>query len=100
MVLAGGVSIEVPQQAGYLFVDGGIGSPDGHCRPFDAAAQGTLSGSGCGLVLLKRLQDAVADGDTVRAVILGSAVNNDGSHKIGYTAPSVDRQAPGVGRAH
>jgi phthiocerol/phenolphthiocerol synthesis type-I polyketide synthase E len=93
MVLAGGISIEVPQQAGYRFVEGGIGSPDGHCRPFDAAAQGTLSGSGGGVVALKRMEDALAGGDAVRAVILGSAINNDGANKIGYTAPSDDRQA-------
>ncbi|HKV13052.1 MAG TPA: SDR family NAD(P)-dependent oxidoreductase, partial [Thermoanaerobaculia bacterium] len=93
MALAGGASIEVPQRAGYLYQEGGIRSPDGHCRAFDARAQGTVAGSGVGAVLLKRLDDALADGDPIHAVILGSAINNDGSGKVGYTAPSVDGQA-------
>ena len=99
MALAGGVSIEVPQLAGYLYAEGGIGSPDGHCRPFDAGAQGTVGGSGCGAVLLKRLDEASADGDPVRAVILGSAVNNDGAVKIGYSAPSAAQQARAIAMA-
>src|SRR5205085_6010377 len=74
-------------------------SPDGHCRAFDARAQGTVGGSGCGIVVLKRLEDAVADGDTIHAVIRGSAVNNDGSAKVGYTAPSVGGQAAAVREA-
>jgi len=92
MVLAGGVSVRVPQTAGYLFQEGGVSSPDGHCRPFDANARGTVFGSGVGVVVLKRLEDAIADGDTIHAVIRGSASNNDGSDKIGYTAPSSEGQ--------
>ena len=99
MALAGGVGIQVPQKQGYLYEEGGIGSPDGHCRAFDARAQGTVSGSGVGIVLLKRLGDALADGDSIRAVIRGSAVNNDGSSKIGYTAPSIDGQAEVIAEA-
>lgn len=99
MALAGGVSVQVPQTDGYYFRDGGIRSPDGHCRPFDEAAQGTVFGSGCGVVLLKRLADALRDGDHVLAVIKGSAVNNDGAAKVGYTAPSVDGQSQVVAEA-
>ncbi|MET9359921.1 amino acid adenylation domain-containing protein [Streptomyces sp. NPDC006632] len=93
MALAGGVSIVVPQKGGYLHEEGMIRSRDGHCRAFDAEAEGTLFGNGCGVVLLKRLDEAVADGDNIIAVIKGSAVNNDGSDKVGFTAPSVTRQA-------
>jgi acyl transferase domain-containing protein/acyl carrier protein len=93
MALAGGISIQVPQRTGYYYQKGGISSPDGHCRAFDAKAEGTVFGSGAGIVILKRLSDALADGDTIRAIIKGSAINNDGSSKIGYTAPSVDGQA-------
>jgi amino acid adenylation domain-containing protein/non-ribosomal peptide synthase protein (TIGR01720 family) len=93
MALAGGVSVEVPQAAGYLYSEGGVASPDGHCRPFDERAQGVVSGNGAGMVVLKRLSDAVADGDCVRALILGTAANNDGGAKIGYTAPSSEGQA-------
>ncbi len=92
MALAGGVSVTYPQRSGYLYQDGMIFSPDGHCRPFDEAAAGTRPGAGAGLVVLKRLDSALADGDTIHAVIRGAAVNNDGSDKIGYTAPSVDGQ--------
>ncbi len=92
MALAGGVSLRVPQIAGYLYHEDGLMSPDGHCRAFDAQARGYVSGSGVGLVLLKRLEDALADGDVIHALILGSAVNNDGANKIGFTAPSVDGQ--------
>ncbi|NEO98540.1 MAG: SDR family NAD(P)-dependent oxidoreductase [Symploca sp. SIO2E9] len=92
IVLAGGVSIHLPQKAGYLYQEGMILSPDGHCRAFDAQAQGTIGGSGVGIVVLKRLEDALADGDCIHAVIKGSAINNDGSLKVGYTAPSVDGQ--------
>jgi acyl transferase domain-containing protein/acyl carrier protein len=92
IALAGGVSIEVPQQTGYLYQEGGINSPDGHCRAFDAKAQGTIFGNGLGVVVLKRLEDAVADGDCIHAVIKASAINNDGSLKVGYTAPSIDGQ--------
>lgn len=93
MCLAGGVTISYPQNAGYLYHEQGIGSPDGHCRPFDAAAQGTVAGSGAGIVVLKRYEDALNAGDHIYAVILGSAINNDGHIKVGYTAPSVDYQA-------
>ncbi|MBV9789425.1 MAG: acyltransferase domain-containing protein [Chloroflexi bacterium] len=99
LALAGGVSINVQQRNGYRFMEGGIASPDGHCRPFDASAQGTIFGSGVGVVVLKRLEDALADGDTIHAVIKGSAINNDGSLKVGYTAPSVDGQAQVVTEA-
>lgn len=93
MALAGGASISFPHKEGYFFQEEGILSPDGHCRTFDAEARGTVGGEGAALVVLKRLVDAVADGDTIHAVIKGSAVNNDGSLKIGYTAPSVNGQA-------
>ncbi|HEX9918267.1 MAG TPA: SDR family NAD(P)-dependent oxidoreductase, partial [Pyrinomonadaceae bacterium] len=93
MALAGAVSITVPHKGGYLYEDGMIRSPDGHCRAFDAQAAGTLFGNGGGLVLLKRLNDALADGDHIVAVVKGSATNNDGSQKVGFTAPSVERQA-------
>jgi len=91
--LAGGVSVSFPQVAGYPYIPGMILSPDGVCRPFDERAQGTVPGRGAGIVVLKRLSDAVADGDTIYAVIAGSAWNNDGSGKVGYTAPSVEGQA-------
>ncbi len=93
MVLAGGVTIAVPQNIGYQYQEGGILSSDGHTRTFDAKGSGMVFGNGLGVVLLKRLQDALRDGDQIRAVILGTAVNNDGSMKVGYTAPSVSGQA-------
>jgi acyl transferase domain-containing protein len=93
MAVAGGVTVVVPQHTGYWYQEGLIVSPDGHCRPFDAKAQGTVFGSGLGAVVLKRLKDALADSDPIDAVILGSATNNDGSLKVSYTAPSVDGQA-------
>ncbi|MFE1744006.1 SDR family NAD(P)-dependent oxidoreductase [Coleofasciculus sp. H7-2] len=99
MALAGGVSIRVPQKTGYLYQEGGILSPDGHCRAFDADAQGTIIGNGVGVVVLKRLADAIADGDRIHAVIKGSAINNDGSQKVGYTAPSVNGQADAIAEA-
>ncbi len=99
MALAGGIAINIPQRTGYLYQPGGIVSPDGHCRPFDAAAQGTLFGSGAGLVVLKRLEDALRHRDTVHAVIKGSAVNNDGSYKATFTAPSVYGQAEVISEA-
>nr|AFU82614.1 mixed NRPS PKS [Streptomyces sp. K01-0509] len=99
MALAGGVSIVVPQKGGYLHEEGMIRSRDGHCRAFDAEAEGTLFGNGCGVVLLKRLDEALADGDHVIAVVKGSAINNDGSDKVGFTAPSVERQADVVREA-
>jgi phthiocerol/phenolphthiocerol synthesis type-I polyketide synthase E len=93
MALAGGVSINQKLLRGYRYTEGGIASPDGRCCAFDATAQGTLFGSGVGVVVLKRLEDALADGDCIRAVIKGSAINNDGALKVGYTAPSVEGQA-------
>ncbi len=93
LALAGGVSVREPQKTGYLYQEGGILSPDGRCRPFDAAARGTVPGNGVGVVVLKRLEDALADGDRIRAVIRGAALNNDGAAKVGYTAPGVDGQA-------
>src|SRR5919109_3450067 len=99
MALVGGVSIGVPQERGYIYREGGIRSPDGHCRAFDAAARGTVSGSGVGIVVLKLLENALADGDTIHAVIKGSAINNDGALKIGYTAPSIDGQAEVISEA-
>ncbi|MCK4760828.1 MAG: SDR family NAD(P)-dependent oxidoreductase, partial [Candidatus Aminicenantes bacterium] len=100
MALAGGVSISLPDKEGYLYREGMILSPDGHCRAFDAEAGGTVFGNGAGIVVLKRLEDAVADGDTISAVIKGSATNNDGSRKVGVTAPSVDGQAEVIRAAH
>lgn len=99
MALAGGISIRVPHRIGYLHYDGGVFSANGQCRAFDAAATGTVFGSGVGVVVLKRLEDAVADGDSIHAVIKGSAVNNDGSSKVEFTAPSVDGQAEAVVQA-
>src|SRR5262249_37326650 len=93
IALAGGVSIGVPFKNGYLYQEGGIASSDGHCRTFDAGANGTILGYGAGVVVLKRLFEAIKDGDNIQAIIRGSAVNNDGSNKVGYTAPSVDSQA-------
>jgi amino acid adenylation domain-containing protein len=97
--LAGGVAIAPPSQRGYLYEEGGILAADGHCRPFDAAADGTVGANGVGVVALKRLSDAIADGDAIRAVIRGSAIGNDGSDQIGFTAPSLRGQADTIGRA-
>jgi acyl transferase domain-containing protein/thioesterase domain-containing protein/aryl carrier-like protein len=99
MALAGGVSISVPLRAGYLFQEGMMESPDGRCRAFDAKARGTVWGDGVGVVVLKRLAEALADGDRIRAVIKGTAVNNDGSLKVGYSAPSVAGQAEVIATA-
>ncbi|HEV7508317.1 MAG TPA: SDR family NAD(P)-dependent oxidoreductase [Thermoanaerobaculia bacterium] len=99
LALAGGIGINLPERSGYTYEQHGIGSPDGHCRPFDARAQGTVSGSGVGIVVLKRLAAARGDGDPVLAVIRGTAVNNDGSLKISYTAPSLKAQAQVVAEA-
>jgi acyl transferase domain-containing protein len=96
MALAGAVSVRVPHRAGYLCDGGGVTSNDGHVRAFDAKANGTVFGSGGGVLVLKRLADALADGDVIHAVIKGSAVNNDGAGKAGYTAPSVDSQSDAV----
>ena len=99
LALAGGVSVRVPQQVGYRYQEGGIASPDGHCRAFDRKAHGTVFGSGAGAVVLKRLADAIADGDPILAVIRGSAVNNDGAAKVGFTAPSVEGQVAVISEA-
>jgi acyl transferase domain-containing protein len=99
LALAGGVNIRFPQQSGYYFTPEAIYSPDGHCRAFDAAAEGTVFGNGVGVVVLKRLEDALAAGDNVRAVIKGFAVNNDGALKVGYTAPGLEGQAEVIAEA-
>src|SRR5215212_3208654 len=96
MAVAGGVSLTFPQQAGYSYVEGGLFSRDGHCRTFDAQATGFVPGEGAGAVVLKRLDDAIADGHTIRAVIKGSAINNDGSNKIGFSAPSQSGMAAAI----
>ncbi len=93
IALAGGVTINVRQTEGYLYAEGMIRSPDGHCRAFDARARGTVGGSGAGVVALKRLKAAIADGDHIYAIVKGSAINNDGKQKVGFTAPSVQGQA-------
>ena len=99
MALAGGVAINVPQKKGYFYQPGGILSPDGHCRTFDASGQGTVVGNGVAMVLMKRLTDALTDGDQIRAVIRGAALNNDGSLKVGFGAPSVEGQAQAIAMA-
>ncbi len=96
MALAGAISVRVPHRAGYFADAGEVTSPDGHVRAFDSRANGTVFGSGGGIVVMKRLADAIAAGDTIHAVIKGSAVNNDGADKAGYTAPSVTNQADAV----
>ncbi len=93
LALAGGVTVSLPIKDGYLYHEGMILSPDGHCRAFDAEAKGTVFGNGVGVVVLKRLTDAIRDGDYIHAVIKGSAINNDGSQKVGFTAPSIKGQA-------
>ena len=93
MILAGGCSIHLPQDQGYWYHPGGTLSADGHCRAFDEQAQGTLDGNGVAVVVLKRLDDAIKDNDTIYGVVRGFAVNNDGAHKVGYTAPSVEGQS-------
>ena len=93
MALAGGVTIKFPQKRGTVYQEGGMTSADGHCRAFDAAATGMVPGEGVAIVVLKRLADAISDRDQILAVIKGFAVNNDGSRKVGYTAPSVVGQA-------
>jgi acyl transferase domain-containing protein/thioesterase domain-containing protein/NAD(P)-dependent dehydrogenase (short-subunit alcohol dehydrogenase family)/acyl carrier protein len=93
MALAGGVTIEIPHGCGYLYREGEILARDGHCRAFDAQSSGTIFGSGVGIVTLRRFDDAIRDGDPIRAVIRGTAINNDGARKVGYLAPSVTGQA-------
>src|SRR3989442_5310821 len=99
MALAGGVTIELPHRRGYVYEEGEILSGDGHCRAFDAASTGTVFGSGVGVVVLRPLEDALAQGDRIHAVILGSAVNNHGAGNVSYLAPSVDGQAAAVAEA-
>ena len=99
VALAGGVTVRVPHEVGYMYDEGGIFSPDGYCRSFDAAANGTVFGSGVGVVVLRRLEDAIKDGDYIHAIIKGSAVNNDGSVKIGFTAPSARGQSEVISMA-
>jgi amino acid adenylation domain-containing protein len=98
VALAGGVSLQ-SLRTGHVYTPDGIGSPDGHCRAFDANGGGTVGGAGVGLVVLRRLDDALADGDTIHAVVRGSAINNDGAEKVGYTAPSVGGQARVISEA-
>ncbi|MCC6557952.1 MAG: amino acid adenylation domain-containing protein, partial [Polyangiaceae bacterium] len=100
IALAGGVSITFPLGTGYLHEEGSILSPDGHCRAFDASARGTVGGDGAGVVVLKRLSDALEDGDHIHAILRGTAINNDGAAKVGYTAPGVDGQAAVIAKAH
>ncbi len=99
LALAGGVTIEIPHGRGYQYQPGEILSPDGHCRAFDVDAAGTVFGSGVGVVVLRRLAEAVADGDHIYAVLRGTAVNNDGARKVGYLAPSIDGQAACIAEA-
>ncbi|WP_439380777.1 type I polyketide synthase [Amycolatopsis lexingtonensis] len=100
MALAGGVTVHVPQYEGYRYTTGSVFSSTGHCLPFDAGADGTVFGNGVGVVVLKPLADALADRDTVHAVILGSAVNNDGARRMSFTAPGVDGQVRVIRAAH
>ena len=100
MALAGGVSIRIPHDVGYWYEPGSIVSAAGHCRPFDVRADGTVFGSGVGIVVLKPLQAALDDGDRIHAIIRGSAVNNDGSRKIGFSAPNAAAQADVIAEAH
>ena len=99
MALAGAASIDVPHGWGYVHAEGGIMSPDGHCRAFEAGSAGTLWGSGGGVVVLKRLCDALTDGDAIRAVVLSNAINNDGADKVGFTAPSAAGQTAVIAQA-
>ncbi|HEV3040683.1 MAG TPA: amino acid adenylation domain-containing protein, partial [Candidatus Angelobacter sp.] len=99
MAMAGGITVRTPQRIGEVYQEGGILSPDGHCRAFDARARGTVRGNGIGIVVLKRLQDAIRDGDNIRAVIKGSAINNDGANKVSYTAPSIVGQREVIQKA-
>ncbi|WP_437852604.1 SDR family NAD(P)-dependent oxidoreductase [Sorangium sp. So ce363] len=100
MAIAGAASVMFPERRGYFYEKGGPTSPDGHCRPFDADAAGTVFGDAVGVVVLRRLEDAIEQGDFIHAIVLGSATNNDGSAKVGYTAPSVDGQASVIVMAH
>jgi phthiocerol/phenolphthiocerol synthesis type-I polyketide synthase E len=99
MALAGGASLRIPHHVGYWYAPGSMVSPTGHCRPFDVRSDGTIFGSGVGVVLLKALQDAVDDGNRIHAVIRGSALNNDGSTKMTYAAPNAAGQADVIAEA-
>jgi acyl transferase domain-containing protein len=99
LALAGGVSVVFPQRTGFCFEGGGITAPSERCRAFDKDADGTVFGQGAGVVVLKRLEDAIADNDNIRVVIRGTAINNDGLNKVGFTAPSVDGQAAVIAAA-
>jgi phthiocerol/phenolphthiocerol synthesis type-I polyketide synthase E len=99
IALVGGVSLSVPQEVGYLYKEGGILSRDGHCRPFDANASGTVKGNGCGVIAIKSLEQALKDKDPIYSIIKSTAVNNDGSNKIGFTAPSVNGQMEAIKEA-
>lgn len=100
IAVAGGITIELPNEGGYYYEEGMMFSPDGHCRPFDAKARGTVFSNGMGLVVLKRLEEAIEDGDHIYAVIKGSAINNDGRQKVGFVAPSVEGQAEVIQEAY
>lgn len=100
IALAGGINIDTSTAKGYPYREGMISSADGHCKTFDAGATGTIGGEGVGVVVLKLMEDAIRDNDQIYAVIRGSAVNNDGNRKIGYTAPSVEGQAECIRMAH
>ncbi|MFG2074620.1 type I polyketide synthase [Nonomuraea maritima] len=99
MALTGGASLELPAEWGYHYHQDGIYAPDGHCRAFDASAAGTIWGGGGGMAVLKRLSDAVADGDHIRAVVIGNAINNDGATKMGFSAPSAEGQSAAIAQA-
>ncbi len=100
VALAGGVSVRVPQQRGYYYDEGNIGSPDGHTRTFDARGEGTIFSNGVGVVVLKRLEEAVKDGDQIFAVIKGVGLNNDGSQRVSFGAPGVEGQSEAIAMAH
>ena len=100
MALAGAATLKLPQNRGYLYQPDGMVSPDGICRTFDANSRGTVFGDGVSVVLLKRLEDAIEDGDSIYAVIKGWGINNDGASKVGYTAPSVEGQKEVIAQAH
>ena len=100
VALAGGVAVTVPGTAGYLYQDGGVASPDGHCRAFDASAKGTVGGDGVGIVVPEAARRSAGRRRRIRAVIRGTAINNDGALKVGYTAPSVEGQADVMRLAH
>jgi acyl transferase domain-containing protein len=100
MALAGGISVTVPQKRGYYYQEGNINSPDGHTRTFDEKAEGTVFSSGMGIVVLKRLEEALEDGDQIYAVIKAATLNNDGSQRVSFVAPGVDGQADVIALAH